>query len=63
VGFLGGVVIRDVHVSLQVQRRYVDCLVEPDGTVRVWDAVGDIYSIHHALTPAQEREAQRLAGH
>ena len=30
-------------------------VVEPDGTVRSWDAIGGVYTIHHALTRRQQQ--------
>lgn len=41
---------------------YRDVRVEDDGTVRAWDHIGEIYSIHHDLTDAEVAEARRRAG-
>ena len=30
-------------------------MVERDGTVRSWDHIGNIYTIHHALTSRQQQ--------
>ena len=64
------------HVALTVSKSAADvgyeysdgtelhlrlCLVDEDGTVRAWDEVGEIYSVHHDLTDAQQEEARRLA--
>lgn len=41
--------------------RSYDALVEPDGTVRVYDSVAQHYSIHHTLSATQEDYIRRRA--
>lgn len=36
-------------------------LVDPDGTVRLWDPVGEMYSLLHSLTVNEEDEIRSLA--
>jgi hypothetical protein len=38
-----------------------DICVEPDGTVRVYDAIAGHYTICHSLTPSQIRRLVRQA--
>ena len=42
--------------------REVSCLVDADGTVRVWDAVARSFTLCHRLSAAAKSEARRLAG-
>ena len=42
--------------------RPVRCLVEPDGTVRVWDSVAGHWTTCHALTADAQRRARKAAG-
>lgn len=37
------------------------CLVEPDGTVRVWDDVAGHYTLRHALAPSAVKRIVRRA--
>lgn len=39
----------------------VRCLVEPDGSVLVWDRIAGHYTRCHALSEAAERRARKLA--
>ena len=36
-------------------------LVEPDGTIRVWDKVAGHYTVCHALSRSAERRIRQLA--
>ena len=41
---------------------YRDVMVDPDGTIRVWDEIAEHYTRLHNLTEAEVVEARRLAG-
>ena len=41
-------------------RRLHDVLVSANGTVRVWDSVGQLYTAAHALSEADQEKARRL---
>jgi hypothetical protein len=38
-----------------------DVSVTARGTLRVWDPIAKAYTVHHGLSPAQERRALRIA--
>lgn len=40
---------------------YLQCVVSPNGTVRVWDYVAGYYTTCHSLAESQIAEARRLA--
>jgi len=37
-------------------------MVDTDGRVRVWDDIGNIYTVCHSLNVRDERRARKLAG-
>ena len=39
--------------------RHHDVMVDANGTVRVWDSIGGIYTALHNLTNAEEERARR----
>jgi hypothetical protein len=40
---------------------WLDCLVEDDGSVLVWDEIADVYTHVHSLTSEQEARALAVA--
>ena len=42
-------------------RRHHDVVVDANGTVRVWDSVGQLYTATHALSAAGQELARRLS--